>query len=346
MKKAVFLAGILCIIAGPVFSQHISILKPMQNGTDLKAGSVYPITWNATGTENPFKITLWRNGALVGIVKSGYAAGNGQKIFNWTVGKLATGGSAPMAKEYRLKVREMSKTPAAFSLPFNIIPQKSTNIGIIQLQALKPQPHRHRAPALTIPEQAAFTIKQIIPVFASNGQLEKVTAVINYHSKTSFTFRIDQGDPRDGPLYVNCKITNPKWPNDKEHSWMPSATGPLVHELVFNERLSLKYGGRNHLEYSPGVMPAGSGEFRISFTPVCLKKPMGLQTMKKMSGQGFSSPTFCEKYYSPKIELRIFVHAQEGVINSYMKAYLNTAPRQTVKIPGEINMCTSGHVYW
>jgi len=346
MKKILVPVFAVCVTMGSLCAQSIKIMAPMATGQDLPAGSSYPIRWQATGLKNPVKITLWRNGLQMGVILKELKVVEGISSYNWPVGNLEIGGQAPVAKGYWIKVKEIGKPVAGKSLPFDIVPAKNPQIGIIQVEAFRPPPHRHRAPALTIPERASFTIKEITGVFSANGKLEKVSAVIQYQSKTPFTFRPDQGNPQDGPLYANCKISNALWPADKQYSFKPAAKGPVYPDIVYNHRLSTKYGGQQHLEFSPKVMNPGSGEFIISFKPACSKNPKTLHTTISMNSGAFSSLQFCDNYYSPKIELRLFVHAKEGVKSSYMKAYLVNAPRHAIKPPGKVNFCSSGQKYW
>ncbi|MDY0298181.1 MAG: hypothetical protein RB296_12780 [Acidobacteriota bacterium] len=105
MSKAKILITGLLLATGLSFCQSIKVIQP-NSGEKLTLRSDYMIRWSAAGTTHPFKITLWKNNLLVGIVASEAPAGNGTMSFNWKVGNLEGGAGAAPGPGYSIKVKE------------------------------------------------------------------------------------------------------------------------------------------------------------------------------------------------------------------------------------------------
>lgn len=74
------------------------------NGDEtLLTGTILPITWNAANVTGALKITLWKDGALVGIIALGIDSS--QRQFSWTVGAYE-GGVASPGGGYKVKIEE------------------------------------------------------------------------------------------------------------------------------------------------------------------------------------------------------------------------------------------------
>jgi len=104
MKRTIAVMFILLVGSGLVFSQTIRVIQP-NGGEQLQKGTSYVIQWEATGTTNRFKITLWKDGRKVGPVGM-KSAGNGMRNFPWTVGDFEDGTKADAGTGYTIKVRE------------------------------------------------------------------------------------------------------------------------------------------------------------------------------------------------------------------------------------------------
>lgn len=338
MKKYFIFFSILLLICNTAYAGKIIVKNPQPGLTYVKGSSLI-INWGGQECREPtIKINIFRNS----ISPSNFVlqlTGPNNGSMHWMIPGNFTAG------KYILRVITNEKGCFGDSGVFSIIDKKQPNIGIIQAEKLS-TPHRHRAPALVAPSHASFQIKNIHYDVNQLGKLKQVRVVVKYSSTTPFSFNQYKGDPRDGPVYMNCKIMVPVWPMDKEYSWIPSGKGPVQPKVVFNQRLSIKYGGKNRLEFAPLVLNAGNGTFELIFTPAHSGKLLGLHTMTKMKGGAFSSPNFCETYYTPKIALRLFIHTKEGVKQVFKEFYLYNLPRNTLKIPGELSICSGGMTYW
>lgn len=134
MKKPMTILFGLMLLTGLMYSQSIQLVQP--NGGELVIGSDYPIMWTASNTSNPFKITLWRNGTLVGTIRSTVAAGNGNHEIEWVVGDLEGGIKAPVGDGYKVKVKEKTVTvsdssDAPFKIKFAFAPLGTTAAKIL-----------------------------------------------------------------------------------------------------------------------------------------------------------------------------------------------------------------------
>ncbi len=84
----------------------LEVLSP-NGGETPGQGRVHAITWNAVSLSNPLKITLWRNGSLVGAIAKNVDFSTGP--YSWTVGDYI-GGTAPPGPGYTIRIREKGKT--------------------------------------------------------------------------------------------------------------------------------------------------------------------------------------------------------------------------------------------
>jgi len=105
MKKTLIFLLATLFIATLAWPRSITVKQP-NGGEGLPTGTMYPIKWDAEGTINPFKVTLWKNGVLVGTIKSAVTAGNGIISFNWRVGSLENGVQAGLGQGFQVKVKE------------------------------------------------------------------------------------------------------------------------------------------------------------------------------------------------------------------------------------------------
>ncbi|MDQ1354367.1 MAG: hypothetical protein QG657_4676 [Acidobacteriota bacterium] len=93
-------------------------LTSPNGGENWQLGSGHPITWNPGGVSANLKITLWKNGAQVGIIANSIAPATGS--YAWTVGKYS-GGTAAVGTGYAIKIKEIGTTVSDISeAPFTI----------------------------------------------------------------------------------------------------------------------------------------------------------------------------------------------------------------------------------
>ncbi|MEN8153488.1 MAG: hypothetical protein ABFR75_05645 [Acidobacteriota bacterium] len=102
MKRLSLLIFVLLLIGSFAFSQSITVTSP-NGGEDWTQGSSKNITWTATGLTNDVKITLWKNGVLLGLIAKDIDPTSGS--YPWTVGPYI-GGTAAADDDYKIKVRE------------------------------------------------------------------------------------------------------------------------------------------------------------------------------------------------------------------------------------------------
>ena len=342
MKKLmIFLIAILLVFSVSA-TTGIQVSKP-GTGQDIEKGTKLDIKWTSPGCSGPaVKINIFRNSINVAnFVLQLTGPNKGSK--SWFIpGNFATG-------KYILRVKTGEKGCLGDSGVFNIVPKKPLNIGIIQVQKLKTPPpaeniHRHRAPAIGQPTNASFSIEKIYYDVNGRGKLTNVKVMITYKSKTAFSFNNYKGHPQDGPVYLNCLIWNPKWPDGYP---IYAEKGPPTGEILFNHRLSVKYAGKNHLKCAPEIHNIGSGMFQLIFTPSHSNRMQGLDTYQKMGGGGpFSPSRQCKNSYPPKMAVRVFIHTKEGVKNMYKEFYLKNTTRKTIPLPGKTESCPGGIVHW
>jgi hypothetical protein len=72
----------LIIFSGIFFGQTLTMISPNDGGT-FTIGEPMQIIWDAEGTSNPFKITLWQNDERVGLIADNVPAGNGRRTYEW-----------------------------------------------------------------------------------------------------------------------------------------------------------------------------------------------------------------------------------------------------------------------
>jgi len=111
MKKLICILGMISLCAFAAHAQSITVLAP-NGGETLVKGKIFDIAWTAQGTTNPFKITLWRNDAMVGVIRAAADAGNGTMSICWSVGHLESGGPVGFGAGYTIKVKEKEKPVA------------------------------------------------------------------------------------------------------------------------------------------------------------------------------------------------------------------------------------------
>lgn len=103
----------------------LSVLSP-NGGESLPIGSASTITWETSGVTNPVKITLWRDGSLLGKIASDVDFTSGS--YSWTVGDYI-GGTAPRAPGYVIKIKEKGKVVSDVSdSGFTIAPPPSLDV--------------------------------------------------------------------------------------------------------------------------------------------------------------------------------------------------------------------------
>jgi len=342
MRRQFLLLSIILIISGIIFSQSVNVTSPAA-GVTWNKGATKTITWTSPGCQSgDVKINIFRNS----IKQTNFVlqlTGPNKGAKSWLIpGNFATG-------KYLLRIKTGEKGCLGDSGVFNIVEKKPLNIGIIQVQKLKTPPPaenipRHRAPAIGQPSNASFSIEKIYYDVNSSGKLTNVKVMITYKSKTAFSFNNYKGHPQDGPVYMNCLIWNPKWPDGHP---IYAEKGPPTGEVLFNQRLSVKYAGKNHLKCTPEIHNIGNGMFQLIFTPAHSNRMQGLDTYQKMVGGGpFSPPRQCKNSYPPKMAVRVFIHTKEGVKNLYKEFYLKNTSRKTIPLPGKTESCPGGFVNW
>jgi len=125
MQKKIILLFFLMTCLGVIYSQNIKIIYP-NGGENLKMGDPIIIKWSASGTTNPFKITLWKNRTLVGKVKE-VTAGNGTRTTDWVVGSLEGGRPVMPGPGFKIKIKEKLKNVGDLSdNPFGIRSKNTT----------------------------------------------------------------------------------------------------------------------------------------------------------------------------------------------------------------------------
>lgn len=85
---------------------EITVTAP-NGGESLELGSSQNITWNSTGLSDTIKITLVKDGVVVGVISSGLNPAAGS--YSWTVGNY-TGGTAAAGTGYTIKIKEQGTT--------------------------------------------------------------------------------------------------------------------------------------------------------------------------------------------------------------------------------------------
>lgn len=307
------------------------IIDSPKHNNHWKTGNTYPIKWRTLVKMGPkVRLSYFPEGQphLADAGQDSLIAHSAPNTgtYQWKISPIARAGHV------QLRIRTLDNKYKADSEPFFI-----ESPG---------QPHSHGAPALGAPSGASFTIKRILVNFYKPGIIDKVIVQINYSSKTAFSFESYKGHSQDGPAYLNCKIINPIWPKHHRWSHLPAEKGPPTPQVIYNHRLSVKYGGKQHLDYAPPIMDPGQGMLELVFGPKHSGKLLGLHTMQNIAGAAFSPSDICNRFYSPKLQIRIFIHTKEGIKTLYKQWYIDNAPKKDFKIGGKINICTAGYVQW
>lgn len=340
MRKILISISLIWLFTCLVSPVGIQIFKPSKNEVVLKKAD-YTIRWTTIGKAiNKVKIRLFDKTGTIKLTELTNSTPNtGLYLWNQQSIKTYPTGS------YVIRVKTTDNLLYGNSAPFQIGQKEGPPIGIIQVKTFKPpsKAHRHRAPAIEQPSNASFNIKKIHYGVNKNGRIDAMWVVVGYNSKTPFSFSKYQGHSKDGPAYMNCKILIPYWPEDSNYK------GPFKTKAIFNHRLSVKYKGQNNLKCEPEILNAGTGEFELIFSPAHSGKVEWLYTKQRMpKGNPWQGHTdYCTKTYQPKMALRLFIHTKEGVRQVYKEFYLGRGTKgKSITIPGEVNICTGGNVYW
>ena len=128
MKKLLFVCLIIVFISGNLFSGTITIKSPTSQ-TKWILGSNVKIKWIATGVSSRTKITLWRGGVFVGVIKDNIVPPPPQVKSTelshvWQVGDYM-GGKAEPGKVYTIKIEGKGKSFAESDKYFEIIKLKT-----------------------------------------------------------------------------------------------------------------------------------------------------------------------------------------------------------------------------
>lgn len=89
-------------------TQTISVMSP-NGGEDLAAGSTYMITWNASNITENIKINLYKGNHWYGNIVRDIPVDQG--YYNWPVGSLSNGETAPEGTDYKILVRIIENGP-------------------------------------------------------------------------------------------------------------------------------------------------------------------------------------------------------------------------------------------
>lgn len=89
-------------------TQTITVMSP-NGGQDLAAGSTYTVTWNASNITGNIKINLYKGNQWYGNIVRDIPAVQG--YYNWSVGSLSNGETAPEGTDYKILVRVIENGP-------------------------------------------------------------------------------------------------------------------------------------------------------------------------------------------------------------------------------------------
>lgn len=99
---------------------NINVISPI-GGENWPIGSTQNITWNAEGISNNVKLVLWKDGNLLGVIKTDIPPTTTSS--NWTVGEYS-GGTAAAGSGYTIRVREQGGSLVfGDSNPFTLVAQ-------------------------------------------------------------------------------------------------------------------------------------------------------------------------------------------------------------------------------
>jgi len=236
MKKLFTLTLMLLIGTGFIFSQNITIIQP--NGGELTEGTSYVIKWNAAGTTNGFKITLWRSGSLVGILKSEKSAGNGIKNFNWKVGYLENGSKVNFGSGYKVKVKEKNTAVADESdnefkikekASLSIIMPKISKESVIKVSDLKV------FIKVTFPEEGGKY---------EGGKPLTITWNKNFVNNSSTQVKISLHDAKN---MNKLEDISPSHPNNGSFQWNPPSkySWPGSEYVIYMMTTDQKFDGKS-----------------------------------------------------------------------------------------------------
>ncbi|MCU0287817.1 MAG: C25 family cysteine peptidase, partial [Acidobacteria bacterium] len=83
-------------------SPSLAIISP-NGGENLAIGTIHSITWNSTNVTGVLKISLWQNGAPVGVIAD--EVDSSRKSYSWAVGSY-TGGTAAPGTNFQVKIED------------------------------------------------------------------------------------------------------------------------------------------------------------------------------------------------------------------------------------------------
>ncbi len=140
MKINLFLTLFLVSFYSQLSPQSITVTAP-NGGEEWAIGSAKTIQWTADGTRNPFKITLWRNNALIHIIDGNVPAGNGILSYTWLVGKYDTGYDSISGDGFKISVKEKAVNVSDTSdNPFKIVsPQAKPDLCVSGRISVQPE---------------------------------------------------------------------------------------------------------------------------------------------------------------------------------------------------------------
>lgn len=119
MKKTWICTIFFVFISGFLFPQSVAITSP-DGGERWKISKHKDITWHASDGLGDLRITLWKNGLMIGTIANYLDAASGK--YDWQVGKYS-GGIAGPGKGYKVKIKEIGKPVSDISEDsFEILP--------------------------------------------------------------------------------------------------------------------------------------------------------------------------------------------------------------------------------
>jgi len=334
MKKKLIFVITLWIVAAAAFGQTATMTSPAA-GASWAMGTQQTISWNWKGNAAIKLVLVQQNGAKVGVIKSGLQLSAGS--YSWKVGTLEAGTPPPAGGNYRIRISTMDSTIIHAGPVFSIL----TPATPMQQMLLV-----HPVMALAIipaqpPAGAAFSIKKVTYEFESKGKLRFVDVLIAYNSPGGFSVSPAYGDPNYGAQWISYKIECP----------MVDAQGIWIKD-TFSGTFSVKGGGNSMpFSYFPtALLPAGSGQYMLSFKPGYSGLATGSGTMQKKVQGVFEPGGLCLHEYYPKMEIQFTAQTAKGPVKTSSIVYLiydrQVWPIPFVSLPGETNLCTSGIQNW
>ncbi|MEN8153487.1 MAG: Ser-Thr-rich GPI-anchored membrane family protein [Acidobacteriota bacterium] len=242
MKRLSLLIFVLLLIGSFAFSQSITVTSP-NGGEDWTQGSSKNITWTATGLTNDVKITLWKNGVLLGLIAKDIDPSSGS--YPWTVGTYI-GGTAPADVDYKIKIREQGGE----SFTTEDMSDEDFSIG-----ETGPQP----VCSISITSPCApgnnatlwgNSSKNIVwdPSFSPGGNV-----------KITMTYANCPGE--SGPVFLILFIISPSTPNDGNFTWTtPDVKGAKCYKITISKIGKTCFGS--------------SGVFKVRPKPILIDKTL------------------------------------------------------------------------